>query len=117
MHHVHQTIAHLNFNTNKLTTIPNGLFVIPTLKFLDVSNNLLGTKTVPNSYLSEAIGQCQSLVELHLAGNQLNHLPESIGDLANLELLDLKDNKLLQLPQRIGLLDKLFKLNLDGNEL
>ena len=49
--------------------VPNGLFALPTLKFLDLSHNMLGTKTVPNSYLSEAIGQCQTLVELHIAGN------------------------------------------------
>ena len=50
------------------------------------------------AYLSEAIGQCQTLVELHLAGNQLTQLPESIGDLVNLEILDVKDNKLVALP-------------------
>jgi len=48
-------LANLNLNTNKLTAIPTGLFTIPTLKFLDVSNNLLGLTR--DSYLSEAIGQ------------------------------------------------------------
>ena len=83
-------------NTNKLTQVPNSLFSLPTLKFLDLSHNLLGG--VAQAYLSEAIGQAQALVELHLAGNQLSNLPESMGDLANLEVLDIKDNKLLQLP-------------------
>lgn len=78
--------------------VPNGLFALPTLKFLDLSHNMLGIKTVPNSYLSEAIGQCQTLVELHIAGNMLTHLPESIGDLVNLEILNAKDNKLQALP-------------------
>ena len=95
--------------------MPTGLFSLPTLKFLDLSHNLLGSPKHPGSCLSEAIGQCQSLVELHLAGNLLQQLPESIGDLANLEILNAKDNKLAALPQRIGLLDKLIKLNLDGN--
>eukprot|EP00353_Schmidingerella_taraikaensis_P008550 CAMPEP_0185575716 /NCGR_PEP_ID=MMETSP0434-20130131/6828_1 /TAXON_ID=626734 ORGANISM="Favella taraikaensis, Strain Fe Narragansett Bay" /NCGR_SAMPLE_ID=MMETSP0434 /ASSEMBLY_ACC=CAM_ASM_000379 /LENGTH=204 /DNA_ID=CAMNT_0028192665 /DNA_START=63 /DNA_END=678 /DNA_ORIENTATION=+ len=93
-----ETVVSFNFNTNKLAVVPNGLFALPTLKFLDLSHNILGTKAVPNSYLSEAIGQCQSLVELHLAGNQLTHLPESLGDLANLEILNAKDNKLQALP-------------------
>lgn len=60
--------------------MPAGLFALPALKFLDLSHNLLGGNT-PNSYLSEAIGQAQALVEVHLAGNQLTTLPESIGDL------------------------------------
>jgi len=55
--------------------VPNALFALPGLKFLDLSHNMLF------AYLSEAIGQCQALVELHIAGNQLTSLPESIGDL------------------------------------
>lgn len=104
-----QTIQNFNFNTNKLTQVPNALFALPGLKFLDLSHNMLF------AYLSEAIGQCQSLVELHLAGNQLTSLPESLGDLQNLEVLDLKDNKLVSLPQRLGLLSKLIKLTIDEN--
>lgn len=91
------------------------MFAMPALKFLDLSHNLLGSSR--DSYLSEAIGQAQTLVELHLAGNQLDQLPESIGDLSNLEVLNLKDNKLRSLPHRFGMLEKLFKLNLDGNQL
>ena len=72
--------------------MPNSLFALPALKFLDLSHNMLF------AYLSEAIGQCQTLVELHIAGNQLTTLPESLGDLENLEVLDLKDNKLISLP-------------------
>ncbi len=88
----------LNLNTNKLSSVPNSLFSLPTLKFLDLSHNQFGSTKVPNSYLSEAIGSCQSLVEFHIAGNELTQLPESIGDLPNLEILDLKDNKLQVLP-------------------
>ena len=89
------------------------MFTLPNLKFLDLSHNLIGKE----SCLSEALGQCTTIVELHLAGNQMFTLPESLGDLVNLEILNIKDNKLQALPHRMGLLDKLFKLNLDGNQL
>ena len=79
-------------------SIPNGLFALENLKFLDLSNNKLGSSKQVGSYLSEAIGAAQSLVEFHAAGNMLTHLPESIGELQNLEVLDLKDNRLLVLP-------------------
>ena len=52
-----QMIVSINFNTNKLTKVPNSLFSIPTLKFLDLSHNELGSnKLVKNACLSEAIG-------------------------------------------------------------
>ena len=87
-------ITNFNMNSNKLSNLPSSLFAIPTLKLLDVSHNQLGTPKVPGSCLSEAIGQCQTLVELHLSGNELTSLPESIGDLVNLEVFQAKDNKL-----------------------
>lgn len=98
-------------------SIPNGLFAIANLKFLDLSNNLLGTSKQVGSYLSEGIGAAQALVEFHASGNSLTSLPESIGELPNLEILDLKDNKIQSLPQKFGCLSKLLKLNLDGNQL
>ena len=104
-------------NSNNLVSLPNSLFSIPALKFLDLSHNKLGTPSNPASYLSESIANAESLVELRLAGNQLAHLPKGIGSLSNLEILDLKDNQLAVLPDEIGCLYKLIKLNLDGNKL
>jgi Leucine-rich repeat (LRR) protein len=63
------------------------------------------------------IGSCNSLVELHLAGNQLSELPESFGGLENLEVLDLKGNSLESLPKSISGCLKLKKLDLSENGL
>jgi len=100
-----------------LTSIPNGLFALQNLKFLDISNNKLGSVKELGGYLSEAIAKAQALVEFHASGNFLTHLPQSIGDLSNLEVLDLHNNKLVELPDRFGCLSKLLKLNLDENQL
>ena len=91
-------------------TLPNGLFNLVYLKFLDVSNNMLGTSQELGSCLTEAIGAAQTLVELRLSWNMLTHLPESFGMLRNLEVLDLRDNKLVELPVSFGNLTKLTKL-------
>ena len=93
--------------------LPNALLSIKALKFLDVSNNKIGT--TGNGFLSEGIAEADSLVEFRASGNMISHLPESIGDLNQLEVLDLRDNRISQLPERFGLLTKLLKLNLDGN--
>ena len=71
--------------------MPNSLFSLNLLKFLDVSYNQI-------TVVSEALGMAHSLVELRLAGNLIRELPASIGDLSNLEVLDAKRNKMFFLP-------------------
>lgn len=105
----------MNLNQNELIAIPNGLWCLKNLKFLDLSNNKIGSQKVDGGYLSEAIAECEQLVEFHASGNMLTSLPESIGDLRFLEVLDLKDNKISGLPDKFGCLERLLKLNLDGN--
>jgi Leucine-rich repeat (LRR) protein len=85
-------IANLNFNTNLISSIPASLFSLPLLKLLDISCNKLSGE------LSDAIGNCQALVELRASSNSLTSLPESIGDLKNLEVIDVRDNKIDRLP-------------------
>ena len=80
-----QYIQHMNLNTNKLRTIPNSLFSIPSLKFLDISYNSI-------KILPESLGLAISLCELKATGNQIESVPQSIGDLESLEVLDLKAN-------------------------
>jgi Leucine-rich repeat (LRR) protein len=110
-----EDISYINFNSNKLTNLPASLFTLKNLKFLDISNNEIGTKKVQGSCLSEAIAGAVALVEFHASGNQLQELPTSIGDCTNLEILDLKDNQLKTLPDKVGNLEKLLRLNLEGN--
>lgn len=77
-----EQIQHINLNSNQLDNISGEVFAL-VLKFFDASNNKIFK-------LPDMIGSCNSLVELHLAGNQLSELPESFGGLENLEVLDLK---------------------------
>jgi Leucine-rich repeat (LRR) protein len=46
-------IFHINLNSNLLKSLPNGIFQLKNLKFLDISNNKIGSEG--NGYLSEAI--------------------------------------------------------------
>jgi Leucine-rich repeat (LRR) protein len=95
--------------------VPNGLWCLKNLKFLDLSNNKIGSQKIDGSYISEAIAECEQLVEFHASGNMLTSLPESIGELRFLEVLDLKDNRINMFPDKFGCLERLLKLNLDGN--
>ena len=80
------------------------------LKFLDVSHNLLTS-------LPDEIGNCPSLVEIRLNGNQIERLPESIGMLENLESLNLSSNQLETLPRNLSGLRILKSLNLESNNI
>ena len=67
--------------------MPNTLFSLKLLKFLDLSYNQI-------TVISEALGMAHTLVELRIAGNLIRELPKSIKDLSNLEVFDGKRNKL-----------------------
>ena len=67
--------------------MPNTLFSLRLLKFLDLSYNQI-------TVISEALGMAHTLVELRIAGNLIRELPKSIKDLSNLEVFDGKRNKL-----------------------
>jgi len=67
--------------------VPNTLFSLKLLKFLDLSYNQI-------TVISEALGMAHTLVELRIAGNLIRELPKSIKDLSNLEVFDGKRNKL-----------------------
>jgi Leucine-rich repeat (LRR) protein len=67
--------------------VPNTLFSLKLLKFLDLSYNQI-------TVISEALGMAHTSVELRIAGNLIRELPKSIKDLSNLEVFDGKRNKL-----------------------
>ncbi|KAG5575318.1 hypothetical protein H5410_055452 [Solanum commersonii] len=88
-----------------------------------VNKGLLSLEKLDLSYcnlkdggLSEDIGSLSSLEELHLSGNNFEHLPQSISELGALRLLYLTNCKrLTQLPEDIGSLSSLKGLYLKGN--
>ena len=104
-------ITYINMNTNLLRQVPNSLYTLANLKFLDISNNKIGMDG--NGCISEAIASATALVEFRASSNMISNLPESFGELRNLEVLDLRDNRIEKLPVRFGLLRKLLRLNLD----
>lgn len=56
-------------SSNLIRQIPNSLFTLANLKFLDISNNKIGADD--NGYLSEAIASATALVELRASGNMI----------------------------------------------
>lgn len=75
-------------NTN-ITAIPRGIFMIPHLRTLDLSNNKLGLseELFPSDSLEKS-----SLVKLDLSNNQLDSIPARIAQFKNLQYLNLLGN-------------------------
>jgi len=67
--------------------------------------------------LPESIGNLSSLKELSVWLNQLTTIPKSIGDLSSLEMLGLSSNQLTTIPESIGNLSSLERLTLGNNQL
>ena len=70
----------LNLRGNKLTNLPESLFLLSQLRVLDLSCNKL-------SELHVKISQLKQLKVLNLAENLLSSIPNSIGHLSSLESL------------------------------
>lgn len=93
-----------------LTTLPETLFQLINLLFLDLSFNSLQS-------LPDFIGQLTSLTELNVSSNNITTLPDSIGKLNNLAILDLRSNNLTTLPDSMRQLVNLTTLYLRSNNL
>ncbi|KAF9115740.1 hypothetical protein BGX27_006687 [Mortierella sp. AM989] len=88
-------LVSLRLQGNRLTDLPLEIFRLPSLRELDVSQNLL-------TELSGLIGLlAPTLEELFLQSNRLQSLPQQIGLLKRLRLLDIADNHLGCIPVEI----------------
>lgn len=100
----------LNVSGNSLAAVPDAVQCLQQLHTLNLAGNRL--RTLPST-----LGACQGLVHLNLAGNGLDHLPAVALELRGLEQLYLGGNNLASLPDGIGALDQLRVLYLGGNQL
>jgi hypothetical protein len=103
-------IIGLGLNDIKLTTLPESIGTLKSLKNLSLMDNQLST-------LPTSIGNLGSLIEIYLGGNQLTALPEAVWNLTSLELLGLGNNALTALPEAVGNLTSLEALNVANNQL
>jgi Leucine-rich repeat (LRR) protein len=107
-------LTSLDISFNKLTFLPNDLFVdsfCDNIVTLNLGDNLL--MALPNE-----LALCQSLVSLKICNNQLPLLPEKIGRLVSLCRLDASGNRIATLQSgTLSALTGLTILDLSRNML
>ncbi|KFP76086.1 p53-induced protein with a death domain, partial [Acanthisitta chloris] len=103
-------LTHLDLSFNRLSTLPNCILHLPSLRALLVSHNSLVA-------LPEDFGCLSKLTFFSAMKNQLKGLPQSIGELSMLQDLDLSENVLEVLPEEVGNLHNCTELDLSGNRL
>ncbi|KGL58953.1 leucine-rich repeat domain-containing protein [Polaribacter sp. Hel1_85] len=99
-------------NTKTLTSLPDEIGSIASLKKFDITGNALTS-------LPSTVGNLTSLEELYLGnasghGNELTSLPAEIGNLSNLKILYVQYNRLTSLPIEIGDLSNLEYLDVSN---
>ncbi|KAG0329585.1 hypothetical protein BG000_012034 [Podila horticola] len=88
-------LVSLRLQGNRLTDLPHQIFRLPSLRELDVSQNLL-------TQISGLVGMlAPTLEELFLQSNRLECLPQQLGLLKQLRLLDIADNRLGCIPVEV----------------
>ncbi|MCX5964137.1 MAG: leucine-rich repeat domain-containing protein [Cyanobacteria bacterium] len=118
---------------NQLTTLPDELLALVSLRSLDLSGNPLGglpevvckleqlewlnLANIGMPIVPESIAQLTNLTLLYLHSNQIAIIPESIGQLTNLTVLNLHSNQIAIIPESIGQLTNLKGLDLHNNQI
>lgn len=103
-----EQVIKLNLSGQNLMAIPQEIFEMKNLQFLDLSNNKI-------TEIPDDIKQFSQLQELNLSANQLSKLSAKIDELAFLQKLNLAENQLTELPEVMSNLGKLTELNLSEN--
>lgn len=97
-------------HARKLSEIPDELFELEQLKYLDLKWNSL-------SVLPDQLSRLRDLAMLNLSGNRFKTFPEAVFSLKNLKTLVLSRNQLTQIPDSILRLQSLTRLYLSYNNL
>ncbi|XP_077285943.1 leucine-rich repeat-containing protein 58 [Arctopsyche grandis] len=103
-------LKELNLSGNLLTSFPDQLLDLPTIKYLYLGGNSISN--VPRD-----VWKMTSLQVLALGGNKIIDVPDSVGQLKHLQMLVLSENNIEQLPASIGKLNHLRTLLLHKNRL
>lgn len=119
--------------SRNLTKLPDSLFRMENLKFLDIVNcpiefltdievllpslKYLRLRKLPLVNLPDSIFCLENLETIHISQCSLTKLPSSIGSLKNLKELDLIGLKISKLPADIGELKSLERLNITSNRI
>lgn len=82
-----ETCTHLDLGDLEMTEIPEGVFDLPNLKILNLSNNRL-------TEMPSDIGKLKSLILLNLDKNQFTKVPDPIANHASILILQMRDNKI-----------------------
>ncbi|MFZ4617316.1 MAG: leucine-rich repeat domain-containing protein [Rectinemataceae bacterium] len=128
-------LREVDFSFNPIATLPPGLFQLPCLEKITVTDAAIAAIPLPEnadrlsplrsldlarnriSQVPESLDAFRELESLNLSGNALSSLPASIGNLASLTTLCLNRNALADLPAEISRCTKLRELRLSNNRL
>lgn len=94
----------------KFTTIPQEIFALTSLQYLDLSRNKIDS-------IPADIRKLKNLQVLILSSNQISSLPPEIYQLKNLRILRLGKNSISYISKQIIQLEKLEVLDLWNNEV
>jgi Leucine-rich repeat (LRR) protein len=100
----------LNLGCNNLTSIPDEIGTISTLKVFWAEDNQIPA-------IPLALFELQQLQVLRLSGNQIPEIPADIWKLQALQSLAVDNNLLTEIPGSIGQVSKLQTFLLRGNQL
>lgn len=108
-------ITRVDISHNSITSIPNTVFYLQSLRYLNMAQNKLDTLSAEPRNPKDKL--CPVLEEMYLQDNRLEQLPEFIMNLPSLEIMDVSNNKLQCLPDNLWRAPKLKELNASFNLL
>lgn len=113
-----KNVKYCNLNSNKIEWIPAAINEMEALTDLDVSNNALAPKDMPNGQKHDPLpvtlgvyivciivmytGELSKLEKLNLSRNTIVVLPAELGNLTLLTRLDISHNELTSIPKSFG---------------
>ena len=103
-------VVQLSLKKNKYTTIPEEIWEMRNLEYLDLSKNKIDS-------ISSRIKELTKLRVLKLSKNKISSLPSAIYELKNLEILIIGDNEIAYISPFIEKLNKLKYLDLYRNNV